>query len=264
MRKTTLLSTALLLTTACFCIFSCTSNTMADEVTDLFAVKQYTGANNEVLNYRELTPEKITPDTRYPLVIFLHGAGERGDDNTAQLIHVVKELATPEMRERYPAFVFAPQCPKMKRWVETDWTLEQHTMPETPSESMGLLISLIEESVKTLPIDPKRIYVVGLSMGGYGTWDLMQRRPDLVAAGIPICGGGDSSKGEVLKNIPIWAFHGDKDTAVKVERSRAMIKAIQQAKGSPIYTEYPGVGHNSWTMTAQNRLVWDWLFAQHK
>ncbi|WP_437191631.1 dienelactone hydrolase family protein [Planctomicrobium sp. SH527] len=264
MRKSTSLATALLLTSACLLTVTMSSNAVANDVAELFAVKQFTGANSEVLNYRELTPPKITPDTLYPLVVFLHGAGERGDDNTAQLVHVAKELATPEMRERHPAFVFAPQCPKMQRWVETDWTLNEHSMPEVASTSMGLLISLIEESVKKLPIDPKRIYIVGLSMGGYGTWDLMQRRPDLVAAGIPICGGGDATRGEVLKNIPIWAFHGDQDQAVKVERSRAMIKAIKEAKGHPIYTEYPGVGHNSWTMTAQNRLVWDWLFAQHK
>src|SRR5207237_1227270 len=113
-------------------------------------------------------------------------------------------------------------------------------------------------------IDRKRIYLTGLSMGGYGTWVLLARKPELFAAGVPICGGGHVEGAKKLAKIPIWAFHGDKDGAVPPERSREMIEAIEKAGGKPKYTEYGGVGHDSWTRTYRDPKMHEWLFAQKK
>lgn len=216
------------------------------------------------LPYRILFPEGFQRDKKYPLVIFLHGAGERGTDNSAQLVHGMNDFARPENRAKYPCFVIAPQCPQERRWVEVDWGAAKHTMPETPSIPLGVTIALLDTLQKELPVDADRVYVTGLSMGGYGTWDLAQRFPARFAAIAPICGGGDELQAPRLKLLPIWAFHGDQDTAVKPERSRNMIAAIKSAGGQPKYTEYPGVAHNSWSQTYADPKFFEWLFAQKR
>jgi len=236
----------------------------ADDLRDPFEKQVWTGSAGGTLPYCLLSPEKIEPGEQYPLVLFLHGAGERGNDNNAQLVHVVRELAQPPIREQFPAFVLAPQCPSNQQWVNVPWGADRHQMPEHPSESLALVIELLDSVKKTLPIDKNRIYYTGLSMGGYGVWDLLQRQPEQCAAAIAICGGGDPAYAEKMKNVPVWAFHGDADGVVKFHRSVEMVQAIRKAGGRAILTAYPGVGHNSWTVTAQNRLVWDWLFAQFR
>lgn len=235
-----------------------------DDLTDRFEAKTYAAANGHDLKYRVMSPEAVENGQKYPVVVFLHGAGERGDDNTAQLVHVVKELATDEMRERYPCYVVVPQCPKEQKWVEVDWSLETSKMPETPSAPLGAVKEVLSNMENELPVDSQRIYVCGLSMGGYGTWDCIQRWPEQFAAAIPICGGGDPAFAKNFVDMPVWVFHGDADNAVNVNRSREMVEKLRELGSGVIYTEYPGVGHDSWTMTAKNRLTWDWLFAQHR
>lgn len=231
---------------------------------DRFEAKVFETSDTIALPYRILSPPEIEPGQDYPLVLFLHGAGERGTDNTKQLVHVAQELATAEMTDRFPCFVVAPQCPEGERWVEVDWGLLAHEMPAQPSNPLKATLKLLEQLKRDLPIDADRVYICGLSMGGFGTWDAIQRHPELFAAAVPICGGGDPAYAEQIKTMPIWAFHGAADGAVKVQRSREMVKALQAIGGHVIYTEYPGVGHNSWAMTAENRLVWDWLFAHQR
>jgi predicted peptidase len=176
----------------------------------------------------------------------------------------MNDFASDEIMAKYPAFVIAPQCPKEKKWVEVDWTTDQHTTPEQPSVGLGATLKLIEAIQKEFSIDAKRIYITGLSMGGYGTWDALARRPELFAAAAPICGGADLATAGKIKAVPIWAFHGDKDTAVKVQRSRDMIAALTAAGGTPKYKEYPGVGHDSWSQTYRDPAFYQWLFAQRK
>ena len=231
---------------------------------DLFEAREFKDADGGALKYRLLVPQDYDPAKKYPLVLFLHGAGERGDDNERQLIHGMGDLVQPAMRKRHPAFVVAPQCPEEKRWVDVPWEAASHSLPEQASESLTLVLQLLAELPQEFSIDPDRIYVTGLSMGGFGTWDLLARKPELVAAAIPICAGGDPKHVARFKDIPIWVFHGDQDAAVKVERSREMVQALEAAGGQPIYTEYEGVGHNSWAATYANRAVWDWLFAQRR
>ena len=122
----------------------------------------------------------------------------------------------------------------------------------------------IKKVIAENKIDKKRIYVTGLSMGGFATWEILQREGKLFAAAMPVCGGGDLSYAPKLTGIPLWVFHGGADRTVPVTRSRDMVAAITQAGGSPKYTEYPGVDHDSWGRTYSNPEVWDWLFAQAK
>jgi predicted peptidase len=231
---------------------------------DRFEARTYTDGAGEKLNYRLLKPKDYDPNRRYPLVLFLHGAGERGDDNTKQLVHGMNDFASDEVMAKYPCFVVAPQCPNDAKWVEVDWGAAKHTAPEKPSRALRLSVETIEALKKEFSVDDKRLYVTGLSMGGYGTWDAIERKPDYFAAAAPICGGGDEANAKKLAKLPIWAFHGDKDTAVKPERSRDMIAAIKAAGGEPKYTEYPGVGHNSWSATYSNPEFYAWLFAQER
>ncbi|MFQ3591919.1 MAG: prolyl oligopeptidase family serine peptidase [Gemmataceae bacterium] len=213
------------------------------------------------LPYRLLKPQGYDGQTAYPLVIFLHGAGERGKDNKAQMKHGVKNFASDEVRKKYPCFVMVPQCPPHPaRWA--DWTATGTT--KEPTEPLALVLALLEELKKEYQIDENRIYLTGLSMGGFGTWDLLSRKPDLFAAAIPICGGGDPRSAKKFAHVPIWAFHGAKDNVVRPERSREMIEALKKAGGSPKYTEYPEAGHDSWTKTYADPAVLEWLFAQKR
>jgi len=129
---------------------------------------------------------------------------------------------------------------------------------------MGLTLELIEKLSQEFAIDRKRLYITGLSMGGYGTWDIIQRHPDMFAAAMPVCGGGDSAAAPLIKDLPIWVFHGDKDGAVPVIRSQNMVAALKQAGSKVKYTEYPGVGHNCWTQTYANQDVLKWFFSQKR
>jgi len=231
---------------------------------EVFEKRTYTAADGRTLLYRMMSPAKIESGKTYPLVLFLHGAGERGDDNTAPLVHGMADFAKDENRAKYPCFVIAPQCPNERKWVEVDWTLTAHTIPETPSEPMKLVIELLDTLPKENPIDLDRVYVTGLSMGGYGTWDLIARFPDRFAAAVPVCGGADEATAPKIAKLPIWAFHGVHDTAVIPERSRRMVDALRAAGGKPGYTEYPDVAHNSWVRAYSDPHMMAWLFAQKR
>lgn len=216
------------------------------------------------LPYRLLKPDGYDARKAYPLVVFLHGAGERGDNNKAQLVHGVKNFASDEARKKYPCFLIAPQCPSRGFWSNINFRARPPKMGKEPAPPGKMVLGLIAEMRKEFKIDENRIYITGLSMGGFGSWDLMCRHPELFAAGIPICGGGDPEAAGKIAKVPVWAFHGDRDTAVPVALTRDMVAAMKKAGGSPKYTEYKGVGHDSWTRTYADPAVMEWLFAQKK
>ena len=245
------------------CAGTLTAALFAQNAEVLITPEVFRTPEGETLNYRIYLPANIPAGKKVPLVLFFHGAGERGDDNTAQLKHGVTNLVQYAMTNG-PAIVIAPQCPKDQQWVNTNWSAPSHIMPSMPSSPMKLALLLLQDALAKLPVDLNRVYVTGVSMGGYGTWDAIQRKTDLFAAAIPICGGGDSTRAQSLKNIPIWAFHGDKDTAVPVTRSRDMVSALQACGGKIQYREYPGAGHDVWTRTYADPSVLAWLFAQHR
>jgi predicted peptidase len=225
-----------------------------------FEKHQYQSKTGVVLPYRLALPIDAGAAS-YPLVIFLHGAGERGSDNEQQLRLGTFRFVREQDRYAYPCYVFAPQCPLEDRWVEAVWDLPAHRMASTPRPAFQAMIAAWQHLLTIYPIDPNRIYVVGISMGGFGTWELIQRYANRIAAAIPLCSGGDESLASRLVSIPIWAFHGDLDETVSVARSRNMIRAIQKNGGKPRYTEYPGVYHNCWDLVFDEPTLLSWLFA---
>ncbi len=216
------------------------------------------------LPYRLLKPAKLEPGRKYPLVLFLHGAGERGTDNDRQLVHGVKTFASKEMQERYPCFVVAPQCPEKTMWVDIPWDSPQPKMPETPNANHVTLIALLDQVEQDFPVDTNRRYVTGLSMGGFGTFEMAVRHPDRFAAAAPVCGGTDLSRLPAASKLPFWIFHGGKDTVVRVERSREAAEVLKKAGAGPRYTEYPDVAHNSWSKAYATPELYEWLFAQKR
>ena len=231
---------------------------------DDFEAREFSTAAGAKLPYRLLQPANIEAGKKYPLVIFLHGAGERGNDNTSQIKHGAPAFAKPEAREKFPCFVFAPQCPKDKKWVEMDWGGASGTAPADPGPMEPLVLSAVDALVQEFAIDPDRIYVTGLSMGGYGTWDLITRYPEKFAAAIPVCGGGDKTKAAAAKGVPVWAFHGLADNVVLPIRSQDMIAGLRATGVKAPLTEYPGVAHDSWTFAYSEPNLLPWLFAQQR
>lgn len=242
-----------------------TTDNAADQSPEkLFEPREFVGTNKSVLKYRLLKPLDYRPGKKYPLVLFLHGAGERGNDNAVTLKHGAKELCNAERRKKYPAYIVIPQCPNDQKWSDVDWSKTSSDHPEKASDSMQNVKELLDSMVEDAGVDPNRIYITGLSMGGYGTWDAIARYPGFFAAAAPICGGGDPKMAERFKKLPIWCFHGEADPVVKVIRSREMIDALKALGSEPKYTEYPGVQHDSWTATYANPDLYDWMFAQRK
>ncbi len=212
----------------------------------------------DTLRYQLLSPEKIEKDKKYPVVLFLHGSGERGTDNKRQLKHISSLFLDSANRKKFPCFVIAPQSKGGKyRWSglrENDSIISPLVLAE----------QLTDQLVKDLPIDVSRIYITGLSMGGAGIWESIIYNPDKYAAAIPICGWGIPGKAELICELPIWVFHGTLDNVVKVEGSRNMVEALKK-KGSLVkFTEYPDVNHDSWTPAYLESELLPWLFSQKK
>ncbi len=194
--------------------------------------------NGEHYAYRLLTPPHVERGEHYPLLVFLHGAGERGRDNELSLKYLPEVMARSPYRDRHPAYVLVAQCREGQRWVEADWAAKRSSrMRPDPSPMMAMAMALVDKALRTLPIDLERVYLAGISMGGYGAWELAARRPGTFAALVPVCGGGDETTARLLASTPIWAWHGGADNVVWPERTRSMIEAIQKAGGTPKYTE---------------------------
>lgn len=223
-----------------------------------FEALVYTDGRGGELPYRLLVPEKA--DEPMPVLLFLHGAGERGEDNRKQLIHG-KDLLLKAARE-FNCLVVAPQCPAGDKWSVVDWSQDKITFSDEPSEPMRMANALIDDLAGRYNVDRNRLYIMGLSMGGYGSWDAACRWPGRFAAAAPICGGGDTAQAELIRDTPVWVFHGDADPVVNVELSRTMVQAIKDAGGDPKYTEYPGVGHNSWTPAFAEPELLPWMTSQ--
>jgi len=231
---------------------------------EVYEAKKFISENGDTLLYRMMVPEEMAEGETYPLVLFLHGAGERGNDNTAQLEWGVHAFANPEFREWNPAIVIAPQAPENSYWGNPDWRNDGAGLTKEQAGPLELAHQLVLKTIEDYPVDENRLYITGLSMGGFGTWDMITRHPDLFAAAMPVCGGGDPTKAHLLVDMPIWNFHGAKDNVVPPRLSRDMIQAIRIAGGSPGYTEYPDTDHFSWIPAYADAHVLEWLFNQRK
>jgi predicted peptidase len=198
------------------------------------------------LDYLLYLPEDYDAQDAWPLVVFLHGAGERGSDLERVKVHGPPKLI--ENGKPFPAIVVSPQCAAGRWW----------------HAQLLELTTLIDEIEAKYKVDKDRIYLTGLSMGGFGTWALAAYTPDRFAALVPICGGGEALAARALTKVPIWVFHGAKDPVVPLARSEAMVEGLKRAKAEPKFTVYPDAGHDSWTATYDNPEVWEWIFAQKR
>lgn len=212
--------------------------------------------DGETYAYSVFVPPNYTPEQAWPVILFLHGAGERGDDGLLQT-EVGIGTALRRNWRRIPAIVVMPQCRPNQMWIG----------------AMGrMALRCVEEVSREYRCDPDRFYLTGLSLGGHGTWHLAAQLADRLAAIVPICGFAELEQNTGLADrlaprlagLPIWCTHGAKDKAVPVERSREMVEAIRRAGGHVIYKEYEGLGHNVWDTTYSDPNLWQWLFSQRR
>lgn len=197
------------------------------------------------MNYLLYLPDEYVKDgTKFPLVLFLHGSGERGSD-----VKKVEKHGPPKLisqGKKFPFILVSPQCPDGERWDPI---------------TLNSLLDYITDNYK---VDRSRVYLTGLSMGGFGTWDLAIRYPDKFAAIAPVCGGGDDSKVCALKNVPAWVFHGKLDNVVSPQESEKMVKALRDCGGDVQFTLYPDANHDSWTKTYENDEFYIWMLSKMK
>jgi predicted peptidase len=234
--------------------------------------KQLFIQGNDTLRCRILTPINFTSGKKYPLVVFLHGAGERGNNNESQLLWGGKLFLDSTNRVKFPAIVVFPQCPADSTWSNLSRTNAVDSLggfalhADRPMRKpMALVLDFIDTLVKNGSVDKERIYIGGLSLGGFGTFEILWRRPELFAAAFPICGGGIPAQVKLYADkLPIWVFHGDKDPVVPVSNSRLMVNALTQHRARVKYSEYPGVAHDSWNNAFAEPELLPWLFAQKK
>ncbi|MDB5321450.1 MAG: hypothetical protein JWN40_3081 [Phycisphaerales bacterium] len=390
-------------------LLACANAACSADIKD-FEAREYKDADGNVLLYRLYKPKNYNPNQKFPLVLFLHGAGERGNNNIAQVRDAL-HWSRDEVQTANPCFILAPQCPGKReafqlygtrkefnadfadydksagewktysiplaklttgakaylslinaadknsaaagefrninlheqgtaatpldlrkldfskhmgngkttvsedgttirfegdvrvkapleytvtpktvlefdfrstaqglshaiamdaddffdyRWANMDWSAKRGAAGKTPSTPMRLTLEVLAQLRKEFNLDEKRLYITGLSMGGYGTWDVIARNPTMFAAAVPVCGGADEATAPIIKDIPIWCFHGGADKTVPTERSQNMIKALKEVGGNPKYTEYPGVGHNSWDKAYSEPELPKWLFSQKR
>jgi predicted peptidase len=227
---------------------------------------QYFSDGSDTLSYRILYPlDYDTSQKDYPLLVFLHGSGERGNDNEAQLTHGAQLFI--DSLAKYPAIVVFPQCPKEGYWAEVEWNDNgediQFPFYEKGRPSLEMVIALIDQLKANERIDEERLYLGGLSMGGFGTFDLLARLPNTFEAAIPICGGGNPLLAPLYaSNTRLWIFHGEADSVVPVGLSRKMYQALKEAGADVKYTEYTDVDHNSWDNAFAEPGFFEWLFRE--
>jgi hypothetical protein len=225
------------------------------KLSNAFPARNYVNSKGETLPYRLALPLNYDSTKQYPMIVCLHHGGTHGKDNVRQLsADPAPFLLSDENRRKYPAFVFMPHCPEGAGFGGA---------PGYPTVD-SLVFDAIRVLQKQYSVDTKRLYVMGISGGGYGSWHFISKHPEMFAAAIPICGAGDPKFGKTLVNMPIWAFHGSKDRLAPVSGTRDVIDAIEKAGGKPIYTEFKGEGHDIWRFVKEEPKLMDWLFAQNK
>ncbi|HEY2900904.1 MAG TPA: prolyl oligopeptidase family serine peptidase [Polyangia bacterium] len=232
----------------------------------------YTSTTGHVLPFRLYTPRFVSKDVKYPLLVFLHGSSAKGTDNMNTLTKTIftgpRSVVSPNMQDQFPAFVLVPQCDPNEEWATylngVNGADGSYTMGPQPSEAERATLELIDKNLQELPLDPARVYLTGVSMGGIGVWDFTARRPTLFACGVPMAGFSDRSTAETIKNIPFWIFHGGADmTNPKIGSELMAAKLKMVGDKVVILTEYPGLDHNptfdkAWTDEPE---LLPWIFS---
>ena len=235
-----------------------------------------------ILNENDMKQETITNDQgslrycqgvynedrpgRPAVLVFLHGIGERGSENLANIRLAVPEIVKQIRAAGQKVILLAPQCPADQLWATRHFGGAEAKLAEKPRQALGMVPVLIQKKIMEFDADPDRVYITGLSLGGYGAWELMERYgTGLFAAGVTCSGGGDPAQAEKMKDLPIWIFHGEADRTLPVMLSRRMYAALKEAGSDNVfYREYPECPHDCWTRTYRNPEVWNWLFSQKR
>ena len=244
-----------------------TSNLYAQDLNlfeDLIFVSE-----TDTLNYRLLMPLDYDPNKQYPVHLFLHGAGERGSDNSSQLTYVDNLFLKKENREQYKSWVILPQCPNDDRWPslssDNEWNNNFEKKTTKPNKSLGLVMKLMDTFIERKQVNKRKVYVSGLSMGGMGTFEILYRRPDMFAAATPICGNGIPAYAKrYADKVSVWIFHGSDDKVIQPKHSLKMAKAIIASGGSPNMTLYENVGHDSWNNAFVEPNFLKWIHSKSK
>jgi len=228
----------------------------------------------DTLPYRILFPLDFDPAKKYPMVLVLHGAGERGNNNDDQLKYGTNLFLTDSIRDKYPAIVIYPQCPAQGYWSNVKIEIDSSTRKDKfyfqtndvpPTKAMTLLLGLVDNFLDKPYVDRHKVYVGGLSMGGMGTFEIIGRRPNIFAAAFAICGGDNTLNAKkYAKKVPIWIFHGERDSVVPYTHSESMVTAIKEAGGDPRYTLYMHDDHNCWDDAFKEPGLIPWLFSNTK
>jgi predicted peptidase len=251
----------------CFLAFAlaCTA-AHAAAVSD-FQARSFKISASKSIPYRLFVPRNLQAGRKYPLMLALHGAGERGNNNTSQLNHQFTNMwADDSIQKDNPCFVVAPQCPANEWWVVSA-TFGDYKFDQTPiTDNLQAVFNIVDGIEKEFNIDKDREYISGMSMGGAGTWYAITKQPERFACAVPVCGGGDTSKARIFDRIPIWTFHEVDDPTVPVHFTRDLVNAIKAVGGKNLtYTEYPasmGYGHESWKPAGKNPALHRWIFQQ--
>jgi predicted peptidase len=240
-----------------------------------FATRLYVDASGNRMTYYLYGPDGYTPSGSYPLMVVLHGGGERADpslsaaQNAQALLRqdYLAAFASSAVQTKWPCFVVAPQLRASQTWVNAPSTAKSYTLASTPTPALATVDELIQALEQIYPmIDPNRIYIGGISIGGFGTWDALERWPDIFAAGWVMAGAGDPKSIGGMADDPVWGFQGDSDQIVPLGAVKLMVQAVQAAGGKACYTQYPGAGHSIWNTVRPQRdpRFLAWLFSQTK
>ncbi|MDP3314109.1 prolyl oligopeptidase family serine peptidase [Lutibacter sp.] len=253
----------------CLIILGLSPNLNAQDQ-EIFQKKVFVKGKDTLL-YRILYPVNFSKEKTYPVLLFLHGAGERGNDNASQLTHGSALFTNPNNRILFPVIVLFPQCSLDNYWSNVE--IDRSTKPisfkfqsdEAPTKSLGLVIELMDYLLQKPFVNRQQVYVMGLSMGGMGTFEILAKRPTVFAAAIPICGGGNPSTATLYaKNTALWVFHGSKDDVVNPQFSVEMVKGILDAGGNPNFTLFGDANHNSWDHAFAEQNLLGWLFSKKR
>ena len=228
--------------------------------------KLFVSSEGQELPYRILYPDNYSKKKKYPLILFLHGSGERGSDNEAQLVHIAPKFLSDDFQSKHPSIVVFPQCSADDTWTQVERTDSKWTVSssDTITAPMQAVVEWMDDFLENEAVDRQRIYLSGLSMGGFGTYDLLSRKPEWFAAAIPICGGGNRRNIGLYEDVPIWIFHGKKDPVVPVSLSQEMADEFKLRKMNYRYTEYPEGTHDVWSQAWNEPDIINWLFSQQK
>lgn len=225
----------------------------------------YTNALGETFPYRLCAPQFPEAGRRYPLVLFLHGSGECGSDNVRQVKVGLPALLATLLKRPEPVMVLAPQCQSGNSWVRKLAMQPDYAASNEPTAALEVALELCRHLAEERQADTNRLYVTGLSLGGFGAWDAIQREPSLFAAAMPVCGGGDVRRVQEIKRLPVWVFHGKEDKNVPVDCSRRMVEALRRAGSRDVrYTEYEAAAHNVWDRAYANSEAVEWLLSQRR